>query len=156
MAVTIRMKRGGRTHAPYYRVVVTDSRAPRDTKNLDELGVYHPCAPEPRAEIDRQRALEWLYKGATLSPTARKLFKLHGVTEAYAKGVKPEEFAPAEGEEAVSVQTVDRQKPKARRKAEEKKNKPAPAPEPEAEEAPAADAEAEAPAEEAAAEAESE
>lgn len=149
MSVTIRMKRGGRTHAPYYRMVVIDSRAPRDTKSLEELGIYHPCAsPAPRAEIDAQRALEWLYKGATVSDTARKVLRDHGVTEAYAKGVKPEDFAPAaveEGEEAVAtVEVKEKQKPKARRKAEEKKN--APKPEPVAEEAPAAEAEAEAPA----------
>ncbi len=96
MATVIRMQRGGRTHAPYYRVVVMDSRKRTRGVEVDVLGVYQPMArPEPKIEIDRQKALEWLYKGAQPSDTARTVLSKHGVMKAYAEGKKPEELAPA-------------------------------------------------------------
>lgn len=97
MATVIRMKRGGRTHAPYYRVVVMDSRNRRNGRVIDEIGVYHPCArPEPNVEIDRRKALDWLIKGAVPSDTARSLLSTQGVMQDFAKGVKPEELPEAE------------------------------------------------------------
>ena len=96
MATVIRMKRGGRTHAPYYRVVVMDQRDRTRGRVLDEIGVYHPCSrPEPTIELDAGKALDWLYKGAVCSDTARKVLSQKGVMAAFAKGAKPEEFAPA-------------------------------------------------------------
>ena len=69
MATVIRMQRGGRTHKPYYRIVVMDSRSRTRGVEVDTLGIYHPCArPEPVAEVDIHKALEWLSKGA--SPSA--------------------------------------------------------------------------------------
>lgn len=99
MATTIRMRRGGRTHSPYYRVVVIDSRSRNRGRVLDEIGIYHPCArPEPRMEIDMAKALTWLYKGATYSDTARSVMSKMGVMAAFAAGTKPEDVkveAPA-------------------------------------------------------------
>jgi small subunit ribosomal protein S16 len=90
------MKRGGRTHSPYYRVVVIDSRRRVGGLEVDVLGVDHPCArPEPVIEIDGKKALEWLYKGAQLSDTARNVLSKKGVLAAYAAGKKPEELADA-------------------------------------------------------------
>lgn len=112
MATTIRLKRGGRTHAPYYRVVVMDSRNRTRGRVLDELGVYHPCArPETRIEVDRPKALEWLQKGATMSNTARTVLSQQGVLAAYDQGKAPEDLAPPpepetpETEEAAAAET---------------------------------------------------
>lgn len=80
MATVIRLKRGGRTHAPYYRVVVTDSRAKQTGSVIDELGIYQPLAkPEPIVDIREDDALSWLQKGAQPSDTARDLFSKLGL-----------------------------------------------------------------------------
>jgi small subunit ribosomal protein S16 len=103
MATVIRLQRGGRTHAPYYRVVVMDSRDRTRGRIIDQIGVYHPCAkPQPNDEIDTQKALRWLGEGAQPSDTARKLLSKHGVMAAFAAGKKPEEVeaAPASAEAA--------------------------------------------------------
>lgn len=93
MATVIRMKRGGRSHAPYYRVVVVDNRTRRQGRVLDEIGIYHPCArPEPRIEVNARKALDWLKKGAQPSDTARAVLKQHGVMEAYGQGKNPEDL----------------------------------------------------------------
>ncbi|GMW02944.1 MAG: hypothetical protein AMXMBFR84_40800 [Candidatus Hydrogenedentota bacterium] len=103
MATVIRMKRGGRTHTPYYRMVVMDSRQRTRGRVIDELGVYHPCAkPQPQIEVDKQKALAWLYKGAQVSDTARTVLSQQGVLTAYAEGKKPEEFAPVEAPAAAA------------------------------------------------------
>ena len=96
MATVIRLKRGGRTHAPYYRVVVMDNRRRTLGREIEDIGVYHPCArPEPRIEIDVQKALGWLYKGARPSDTVRNVLSNKGVMKAFADGVKPEDLQPA-------------------------------------------------------------
>lgn len=80
MATVIRMQRGGRTHAPYYRMVVMDSRNRAPGRVIDQIGVYHPCArPEPRVEVEADKALDWLLKGAQPSDTARKILSKNGV-----------------------------------------------------------------------------
>ena len=85
MPTVIRLKRGGRTHAPYYRVVVADSRGRATGRVLDELGVYQPCArPEPKVEIDREKALRWLRTGAQLTDTVRDLLSRQGLLSALA------------------------------------------------------------------------
>jgi small subunit ribosomal protein S16 len=92
MATVIRLKRGGRTHAPYYRVVVVDSRAKATGRVIEEIGVYHPCAkPEPRTEIDAERALAWLQQGARPTDTTRNLLSRIGVMSRFASGAKTEE-----------------------------------------------------------------
>ncbi|GMU91769.1 MAG: hypothetical protein AMXMBFR4_08270 [Candidatus Hydrogenedentota bacterium] len=85
MATVIRLQRGGRTHAPYYRVVVMDSRDRTRGRVVDQIGVYHPCArPEPKVEIDDQKAVDWLKKGARPSDTVRAVLTKRGLIE---KGV---------------------------------------------------------------------
>jgi small subunit ribosomal protein S16 len=92
MATAIRLKRGGRTHAPYYRMVVTDSRSRARGAELDILGYYHPCArPEPKSEIDITRALEWLRKGAQPSDTAKNVLSQLGVLKHFHDGSTPVE-----------------------------------------------------------------
>jgi small subunit ribosomal protein S16 len=101
MSTVIRLKRGGRTHAPYYRVVVTDSRKRARGAETETLGVYHPCArPEPVEDVDKSKALDWLIKGAKPSDTVRKLLSQNGVMAAFDAGKKPEDLAPETPAEA--------------------------------------------------------
>lgn len=87
MATVIRMKRGGRTHAPYYRVVVVDSRAKATGRVIEELGIYHPCArPEPLVEVDEDKALKWLALGACPSTTVRNILSKKGIIAKFAGG----------------------------------------------------------------------
>jgi len=141
MATVIRMQRGGRTHAPYYRVVVMDSRDRTRGQEVDQIGVYQPCArPEPRVEINAAKALDWLYKGAKPSDTARKVLSRYGVMAAYNDGKKPEEMEE-KGEITLGAVAEPQHKP-APKKKEEPKEEAAPAEEvaPAAEEAPAEEA----------------
>ena len=105
MAVVIRMKRGGRTHAPYYRIVAMDSRTRDRGREIDLIGIYHPAArPKPVVDVNVRKALEWLYKGAQCSDTARSVLSEKGVFKAFADGLKPEDFIepPAADEPAAA------------------------------------------------------
>jgi len=96
MATSIRLRRGGRTHKPYYRIVVIDSRHRDRGPEIENLGVYHPCArPEPISEVDVHKTLEWLGKGAQPSETAKSLLRKLGVMKHFADGTKPEETVVA-------------------------------------------------------------
>lgn len=67
---------------PFYRIVVVDSRAPRDGRSLDEVGLYHPIAADEEKQVtfDEEKIREWLRKGARPSDTVRKLLNKHNVT----------------------------------------------------------------------------
>lgn len=85
MATVIRLKRGGRTHSPYYRLVVVDSRAKITGRVIEEVGYYHPCArPEPKTEINEEATLAWLRKGAQPSATVRSLLSKKGTMTKFA------------------------------------------------------------------------
>jgi len=73
VAVTIRLRRTGATKRPAYRVVVADSRSPRDGRFIEILGHYNPLAKPPTVSIDRAKAEAWIKKGAQPSNTVRKL-----------------------------------------------------------------------------------
>lgn len=74
MSVKIRLKRFGTRKRPYYRMVVMDSRAPRDGRAIEEVGLYHPIEPEEeQIRIDEARIRDWLQRGARPSPTVRRL-----------------------------------------------------------------------------------
>ncbi len=74
MSVKIRLKRLGTTKRPYYRMVVMDSRAPRDGKTIEEVGFYHPIeVEEKQILIKEDRIREWLGKGAQPTDTVRRL-----------------------------------------------------------------------------------
>lgn len=79
MAVRIRLKRMGAKKKPFYRIVVADSRSPRDGRFIEEIGFYDPLKDPAVIKVDEERALDWLNKGAQLSDTARALFKKAGV-----------------------------------------------------------------------------
>lgn len=92
MATVIRMRRGGRTHKPYYRIVVQDSRTRDRGPEIDTIGYYHPIGrPQPISEVNVHKALDWLRKGAQLSDTARSVFSKTGVLRHFQEGTTPEE-----------------------------------------------------------------
>ena len=106
MSTVIRLKRGGRAHAPFYRIVVTDNRSRPTGRVIEELGYYHPCArPETRAEVNAAKALEWLNKGAKPSPTVRKVLSDFGVMKAKATGATIEPQPEAAPEETATTAT---------------------------------------------------
>jgi len=127
LAVKIRLMRVGKKKQPSYRVVVTDSRSPRDGRFIEVIGQYAPRAEPSVVTIDSDRALHWLKVGAQPTEQAGKLLEIAGVWAAYKADV---------GKEAVV-------KPKVKVKAKTVKpvaEPPAPAPEAATEEAPAAEA----------------
>lgn len=75
MAVKIRMKRVGAKNAPVYRIVVADSRSPRDGKFIEELGTYHPLKKGNNYTLDLERAKYWVGKGAQPSETVASFIK---------------------------------------------------------------------------------
>lgn len=80
MSVKIRLKRFGSKMHPFYRIVVVDSRRPRDGRTLEEIGLYHPIELEGKQlSIDEARAKDWLAKGAEPSDTVRGLLNKKGI-----------------------------------------------------------------------------
>jgi len=133
LAVKIRLMRVGKKKQPSYRVVVSDSRSPRDGRFIEVLGQYAPRADPSLVQIDSDRALHWLRVGAQPTEQVGKLLEISGVWAAYKEAV---------GKDAASKPKA--KTPKAKKVVE--KAEPAAAP------APAPEATAAAPAEEAAAE----
>jgi small subunit ribosomal protein S16 len=88
MAVRIRLKRMGAKKRPFYRLVVADSRAARDGAFIDTLGYYNPISDPVELEIDEEKALEWLQKGAQPSDTAKSLLSKTGVMDKFAASRK--------------------------------------------------------------------
>lgn len=79
MATKIRLKRMGAKKAPFYRIVVADSRAPRDGRFIDEIGTYDPNTNPASIKIDAEKAEKWLSCGAQPSDTVNSLLKKAGV-----------------------------------------------------------------------------
>ena len=78
MAVKIRLKRLGTKKRPYYRIVVVDSRTPRDGRILEEVGFYHPIEMEEKQfKFKEERIRDWLSKGAQTTNTVRRLLNKH-------------------------------------------------------------------------------
>jgi small subunit ribosomal protein S16 len=75
VAVAIRLRRMGSTRRPAYRVVVADSRSPRDGRFIEILGHYNPLTSPPTVKIDREKVQSWIAKGAQPSNTVKKLIK---------------------------------------------------------------------------------
>ncbi|WP_018750844.1 30S ribosomal protein S16 [Paenibacillus sanguinis] len=83
MAVRIRLKRIGAHKAPFYRIVVSDSRSPRDGRFIEEIGYYNPVAEPAVVNIDEDKALKWLQDGAQASDTVRNLLSKAGVMKKF-------------------------------------------------------------------------
>ncbi|MBI9102237.1 MAG: 30S ribosomal protein S16 [Spirochaetales bacterium] len=81
MSVKIRLKRFGTKKRPYYRIVVSDSRNARDSKALEEVGIYHPIeVEEKQVSLKEDRIKEWLSKGARPTSTVKKILNKNNIT----------------------------------------------------------------------------
>ncbi|WP_017548516.1 30S ribosomal protein S16 [Salinicoccus carnicancri] len=84
MAVKLRLTRMGSKRNPYYRIVVADSRSPRDGRIIEQIGSYNPVSKEAEnVTLDEDKALEWLQNGAKPSDTVRNILSNKGVMERY-------------------------------------------------------------------------
>jgi len=79
MAVKIRLARGGKKKSPFYRIVVAKDTAPRDGSFIEVLGTYNPTTSPAQITINKERAQDWLQKGATPTQTAGQLLRKQGV-----------------------------------------------------------------------------
>lgn len=150
MAVKIRLKRFGKKRAPFYRVVVMDSRARRDGRAIEEIGKYHPTEEPSVIEIDSERAQYWLGVGAQPTEQVEVLLKLTGdwATFKGEKGVSTVKGAAAKADAADAIKAhadaAEKAKADAAAKKEAAKAEEAPAEETAeveaADEAPAEDA----------------
>ncbi|MCM0648697.1 30S ribosomal protein S16 [Clostridium swellfunianum] len=85
MAVKIRLRRMGAKKAPFYRVVVADSRSPRDGRFIEEIGYYNPTTEPTTIKIDEEKAAQWVKNGAQPSDIVKKLFDRAGISEKLTK-----------------------------------------------------------------------
>jgi small subunit ribosomal protein S16 len=79
MAVKMRLQRHGSKKRPFYFIVVADARAPRDGKFIQKIGTYNPLTVPATVQLDRQKALDWLHKGALPTDTVRRILSFKGV-----------------------------------------------------------------------------
>jgi small subunit ribosomal protein S16 len=108
MAVSIRLRREGSKNRPYYRIVVADSRGPRDGKFIEILGTYDPKLTGQNSSFSVERAEYWMSKGARPSDTVRSLIKKQKktVTAEPASEPEPESSEPVEGDSSPSAETA--------------------------------------------------
>ncbi|WP_342512629.1 30S ribosomal protein S16 [Sporosarcina sp. FSL K6-1522] len=83
MSVKIRLKRMGAKKTPFYRIVVADSRSPRDGRQIETVGTYNPLTKPAEVKINEELALKWLQNGAKPSDTVRNLFSDQGIMEKF-------------------------------------------------------------------------
>ncbi len=134
MAVKIRLKRLGKIRAPYYRIVVADSRTKRDGRVIEEIGKYHPTEEPSFIEVKSDRAQYWLGVGAQPSPQVEAILKLTGDWGIF-KGDKNAKSTVRVAEPKAVFQADEKKKPVLKPKAEKVVEAPV------VEEAPAAEAE---------------
>ncbi|MGL5205938.1 MAG: 30S ribosomal protein S16 [Acidaminococcaceae bacterium] len=85
MAVKIRLKRMGAKKNPFFRIVVADSRAPRDGRFIESIGFYDSTVQPAVVKIDEEKALSWMAKGAQPTDTVKSLFSKDGIIAKYAE-----------------------------------------------------------------------
>lgn len=117
MAVKIRLKRMGKIRAPYYRIVVADSRTKRDGRSIEEIGKYHPTEEPSFIEVDSARAQYWLSVGAQPSPQVEAILKLTGDWGIF-KGEKDAKSTVKTKDAKVEFVADEKKKPVLRPKAE--------------------------------------
>lgn len=81
MAVKIRLRRMGKKKAPFYRIVVADSRSPRDGRCIEEIGTYDPNQDPSAYQVDEELAKKWLANGAQPTETVNRIFKNAGIVK---------------------------------------------------------------------------
>lgn len=79
MAVKIRLRRMGAKKAPFYRIVIADSRYPRDGRFIEEIGYYNPLQDPPVVKIDAEKAAKWIANGAQPTDTVKAIFKKNDI-----------------------------------------------------------------------------
>ena len=127
MPVKIRLARRGRKKKPFYHIVIADSRSPRDGKFIEKLGSYNPMTVPATIEIDRDKAYEWLMKGAQPTNTTRAILKFKGIyyrkhlMRGVAKGSLTEEAAMTKYQEWVDAKEAKIAARKEETKAEREK-----------------------------------
>ena len=126
MAVKIRLKRLGKIRAPYYRIVVADSRTKRDGRVIEEIGKYHPTEEPSFIEVDSDRAQYWLGVGAQPTEQVLAILKLTGDWGKF-KGDKNAVSTVKTAEVKGEFQVDDAKKSVIKPKAEKKAEEPAPA-----------------------------
>lgn len=96
----MRLQRKGRKKRPFYHIVVADARAPRDGRFIEKLGVYNPMTVPATIELDREKAYDWLTKGAQPTDTVRAILRFKGVLykKHLMRGVKKGAMTPEEAE----------------------------------------------------------
>jgi len=104
MAVKLRLQRRGRKAAPFYHIVVADSRSPRDGKFIEKIGTYNPLTVPAAIELDRDRAAHWISVGAQPTDTVNAILRLKGVLYAkhLQKGVAKGAFDQAKADEMLA------------------------------------------------------
>lgn len=127
MAVKIRLKRLGKIRAPYYRIVVADSRTKRDGRVIEEIGKYHPTEEPSFIEVDSDRAQYWLSVGAQPTEQVAAILKLTGDWGKF-KGDKDAKSTVKVREEKVAFEADSSKKSVIKPKAEKKADAPAEAP----------------------------
>lgn len=81
MAVKIRLRRMGAKKAPFYRIVVADSRAPRDGRFIEEIGYYNPLTEPAEVKINEEKATKWVQNGAQPTDVVKRLFAKAGLNK---------------------------------------------------------------------------
>ena len=127
MAVKIKLMRLGKMRAPYYRIVVADSRNKRDGRSIEEIGKYHPTEEPSFIEVNSERAQYWLGVGAQPSPQVEAILKLTGDWGIF-KGDKNAVSTVKTKEAKEAFQADEKKKPVLKPKAEKPAEKPAEAP----------------------------
>ncbi len=109
MAVKIRLQRKGKKKQPFYHIVIADARSPRDGRFIEKIGTYNPLTKPATIELDRDKAYEWLTKGAQPTETVRAMLRFKGVLyrkhvmRGVAKGAFNEDAAMKKYEEYVEA-----------------------------------------------------
>jgi len=124
MAVKMRLRRMGRKNRPFYRVVVADSRHPRDGRFIDSIGHYDPLQDPAEVVIDEEKVMKWLGKGVELTDTVRSILTREGLLEArhkskFAAKVKAEEETKTEAKEEKKKAVAAKKAPKKAEKSSE-------------------------------------
>ncbi|MBO6305679.1 MAG: 30S ribosomal protein S16 [Selenomonadaceae bacterium] len=88
MAVKIRLNRMGAKKNPFYRIVVADSRAPRDGRFIEILGNYDPTKKDAPVNVDEEKVMDWMNKGAQPTDTVRSILKKQGIMKKFADSKK--------------------------------------------------------------------
>lgn len=125
MAVKLRLQRKGRRKAPFYHIVAADARAPRDGRYIDKLGTYNPLTVPATIELNREKAYEWLMKGAQPTDTVEAILRFKGVLyqKHLALGVKKGALTAEQAEAKLNTWIEEKESRIAKRKeaTEEKK-----------------------------------